>query len=82
MDHKLQILERIQTIFRRELNDETLQISYKSSTSTVENWDSMNNLILISAIESEFDVSFPIEIIFNAENVGDLCDYILLLKNK
>ena len=41
----------------------------------------MNNLILISAIEKEFNMSFPLDIIFDAKNVGDLCDYILSQSN-
>lgn len=73
-----EILAKIEKIFRRELEDDLLQITRASSVNTVEKWDSMNNLILISAIESEFNVSFPIDIIFSAQNVGDLCDFILI----
>jgi len=77
MEQRSQILEKIQEIFRTELKDNTLVINDNSSTNNVENWDSMNNLLLISAIESEYSISFPIDIIFSAKNVGDLCDYIL-----
>lgn len=77
MEQRIMILEKIQEIFRTELNNNTLIITDNSSTNNVENWDSMNNLIIISAIETEFNISFPIDIIFNARNVGDLCDYIL-----
>ena len=43
----------------------------------MEKWDSISNLILISAIEEKFNVVFPLDFIFKAENVGDLCDYIM-----
>ena len=74
---KAQILEAITEIFRRELSDPGLNLDYNSSTNTVEKWDSINNLVLISAIEDHFKMSFSVDAIFAAENVGDLCDYIL-----
>lgn len=76
MDKKEQILIQVEQIFRKELSDENIQITFDSSANTIEKWDSINNLILISAIEEQFDISFPIEIIFSANNVGDLINYI------
>jgi acyl carrier protein len=76
MDKKEQILLQVEQIFRKELNDENLQIKFDSSANTIEQWDSINNLILVSAIEEHFNISFPIEIIFSANNVGDLINYI------
>ena len=76
MDKKQQILQQVEQIFRKELNDESLQITFDSSANTVEQWDSINNLVLISAIEEQFNISFSIEVIFSANNVGDLINYI------
>ena len=77
MDKREVILEEVTRIFRKELEDEQLQISFDSSAKTVEKWDSITNLMLITAIEEKFNIVFPVEFIFEAENVGDLCDYIL-----
>lgn len=77
---KAQILEAITEIFRRELNDPGLNLDYTSSTNSVEKWDSINNLVLISAIEDHFKISFSVDFIFAAENVGDMCDYVLQQK--
>jgi len=76
MDKKEQILAQVEQIFQKELNDENLQITFESSANTIEQWDSINNLILISAIEEKFNISFPIDVIFSANNVGDLINYI------
>ena len=77
MGTREEILRKIEEIFKTELEDDSMQITYESSTNNVDKWDSMNNLIIISAIEKEFNISFPLDIIFDAKNVGDLCDYIL-----
>lgn len=78
MRTKEEVLSKIEEIFRKELEDSSIDVTYESSPNNIEKWDSMNNLILISAIESEFKISFPLDIIFDAKNIGDLCDYILL----
>ena len=77
MGTREEILRKIEEIFKTELEDDSMQITYESSTNNVDEWDSMNNLIIISAIEKEFNISFPLDVIFDAKNVGDLCDYIL-----
>ena len=77
MDKKETILQEITAIFRKELGDDTLEITYSSSAQTIEKWDSITNLVLLSAIEEKYGIVFPIEFIFTAENVGHLCDYIL-----
>lgn len=77
MEKREYILHEIELIFRKELEDENLTVTYESSADSVEKWDSISNLLLISAIEERFNITFPIEFIFKAENVGDLCDYIL-----
>lgn len=71
------ILKEVEKIIRRELGNEALEINFESSTDSVEKWDSINNLIIISSIEEHFSLSFPIEVIFSSKNVGDLCDYIV-----
>ena len=77
MEKREKILQEVTGIFRRELEDKDLEITYSSSARTVEKWDSITNLILITAIEEKFNIVFPVEFIFKAENVGDLCDYIM-----
>ena len=81
MQIREEILRKIEVIFNTELGNDSIEITYESSTNNVDSWDSMNNLILISAIEKEFNMSFPLDIIFDAKNVGDLCDYILSQSN-
>jgi acyl carrier protein len=76
MNKKKEILVELQQIFRNELEDNDLILDFESSATNTDRWDSINNLMIISSIEEKFKMSFPIDVIFEAENVGDLIDYI------
>jgi acyl carrier protein len=76
MEKKELILNKITQIFRENLDEPGLVLNYSSSADDVAKWDSINNLVLLTEIESFFEITFPIDIILNARNVGDLCDYV------
>ena len=75
--NKLEILKKIEFIFQRDLNDEKIELSFSTSANEIEKWDSITNLVLIAAIEEEFQISFPVEVIFEADNIEYLIDYIV-----
>jgi acyl carrier protein len=75
--NKLKILKRIELIFRRELNDDKIELSFATTANEIDKWDSISNLILLVAIEEEFQISFPLEVIFEADNIGYLIEYIV-----
>ena len=64
--------EVISNIFGTPLNE----INGQSSPDTIENWDSINHMKLITALEEEFDVEFTDEEILEMQNVK-LIKYIL-----
>jgi acyl carrier protein len=74
--NKGEILSEIQSIFRKELDDEGLEITYDSSPDSVEKWDSINNLVLISAIEDHFNLNFSTDAIFSIHTIDDIILYI------
>ena len=66
------IKEVISNMFGTPLNG----INDQSSPDTIENWDSINHMKLITALEEEFDVEFTDEEILEMQNVK-LIKYIL-----
>lgn len=76
MNKREQILKEFQQIFRNELEDDTVIVDIDSSVDNTDKWDSINNLMIITAIEERYQISFPIDVIFNANNVGDLISFI------
>lgn len=71
-----QILEDIQNIFREKFEQPNLVLKLSDSSETVEQWDSVSNLIVINSIEEKYNIAFTIDAIFDAQTVGDLCDYV------
>ena len=59
------IISRVMEIESSELTDE-------SGAEDVENWDSYNGLLLVDEIESEFNVKFTIEEIFDINSITDI----------
>jgi acyl carrier protein len=59
-------------VFRRVFKDPGLQIEDSTTSQDVAAWDSLNHLVLISAIESEFKVKFKLKELMGMDSVGDL----------
>lgn len=66
MDERLiSLLEDILGIDGEEINEQT-------SADNVSQWDSLNHLKVITAIEEEFDIIFTMDEVESVENVGEL----------
>ena len=51
---------------------ESSELTDESGAEDVENWDSYNGLLLVDEIESEFNVKFTIEEIFDINSITDI----------
>jgi acyl carrier protein len=66
----LEILQRLNVVFRDVLDDPGLVITEESSGSTVPNWDSLSHINIIAASEHEFGVKFALGELQELKNVG------------
>jgi acyl carrier protein len=67
-----QIFDEVAEICKQTFGDPNLNITPETSAKDVENWDSMTNLILIDSLEKRFEITFSLDDIMNAANIGDL----------
>ncbi|MDE5493021.1 acyl carrier protein [Elizabethkingia meningoseptica] len=74
------LFKEIQEIFRDIFDDETLDITDSTNSSDIEEWDSLNHVSLIVAIEKEFEVKFSFEELATLKNVGTMVDLIMIKK--
>lgn len=65
------ILARLQPIFR-DILDPDLVLTEDLDASKVPQWDSLNHISLVVAIESEFGVELTAEELATLRNVGDM----------
>ena len=65
-------LERMQRLFRDVLDNPKLVLTPESRAETIEGYDSLVHINIISAVEQEFGVRFELDDILALENAADL----------
>jgi acyl carrier protein len=68
------LLEEVQAIFRDVFDQPDLVIPRESNASTVEDWDSLAHVNLVTAIERRYKVKFALGELQDLKNVGDMLD--------
>lgn len=70
------VLEELQPIFRDILDLPDLVVTRQSNAASVEGWDSLAHVNLVTAIEKKFRVKFALGELQELQNVGDMVDLI------
>jgi len=76
MDRK-ELLTKINEVFIDVLDDDQLQIAESTSAEDVDEWDSLNHIHLVVAIEKALKLRFTASEIQSWANVGEMMDNIL-----
>ena len=74
--NRTEILEKLTAIFQDVFDDEKITIDEATTATDIEDWDSLTHIMLLSAIEGEFDVKIDMKAIRGLNNVGDIVDMI------
>jgi len=72
-------LPKLQSVFIDVFDDEDLTISNSMSSDDIEDWDSLNHIVLVLSIEKCFDIRFMTGEVQSLNDVGDM---IKLLEEK
>ncbi len=73
---KAEIMESLTGIFREVFDDPALVLRDQTTAADVENWDSLNHIDLIVAVERKFKVRFTTREVTSLNTVGDLAELI------
>ena len=68
--------EAVQQIFRDNFDDEELVLTRETCADDIEDWDSLEQINLLTAIEKKFGLKFGLADVRDLQNVGDLLDLI------
>jgi acyl carrier protein len=68
---------RINEIFRDVFDDETITVEDSTTADDVEDWDSLEHINLIVAMEDEFGMKFTMGEVTGMKNVGEAADIIM-----
>lgn len=72
---------QVKEIIARVLNVDITVITDNLSSGDIPQWDSVGNLAIISTLEQELDVEFPLEDLFDLTSVRSFVDEVNKLKN-
>jgi acyl carrier protein len=73
---KEESLIRLQDIFRTVFKNKELIIGYSTSMKDIDDWDSLTHVIIIDAVEKQFNFKFDLRDMLAIESVNDLCNKI------
>ena len=69
---------KMNEIFRNVFDDESIVLTDETNANDIEDWDSLEQINLIVAIENEFEMMFDMAEVADLANVGEMVDLILL----
>ena len=71
------VYEKMNEIFRNVFDDETIELHDETNAEDIDDWDSLEQINLIVAIENEFGMMFDMAEVADLANVGEMVDLIL-----
>ena len=69
-----EIFNGVQDIFRDIFDEDDLVIQDSTGSDDIEDWDSLNHINLVSAIEKEFKIRFALGELQTLKDVGAMID--------
>ncbi len=71
------VFEKLNTIFRDNFDDDGINLTDSTSSEDIEDWDSLEQINLMVAIQDAFGIKFNIDEVNAMKNVGEMADAIL-----
>ena len=76
------LMSDIQDIFRDNFDDDSLVITRETTADDIEDWDSLEQINLLTAMEKKFGIKFTLDDVRGLANVGDMADLSVRLKGE
>ena len=69
--------EKLNSVFRDIFDDEDITVNDATTADDIEDWDSLEHINLIAAVEKCFGIKFTMGEVMGMKNVGEMMDIIL-----
>ncbi len=70
------VYDRLNEVFRDVFDDETIVVNENTTADDIEDWDSLEHINLVVAIENEFGIKFSMGETTSLKNVGEMVSLI------
>ena len=71
-----EIFQRLDRVFQDVFDDDTIHVTPKTTADDIEDWDSLEQINLLTAIEKKFNIKFKLADVRGLKDVGDLLDLV------
>ncbi len=74
---KSDVLKIVNEVFIETLDNKDIVLNYDTTAKDVEDWNSLNHVQLVVAIEKQFKIRFTSKEFYSWKNVGEMLDSIV-----
>ena len=71
-----EVFEKLNEVFQDVFDDDSIRVTPNTTADDIEDWDSLEHITLISAVEREFRMKFKMGEISSMKNVGEMASII------
>ena len=72
-----EVYEQLNEVFRDVFDDDSITVNDATTSNDIEEWDSLEHINLIAAVEQEFGMRFSMGQVVSMKNAGERVDIIL-----
>ena len=79
---KEQAMERLTEIFRDVFDDDSIVLTPETTAADIEDWDSLEHINLIAAVEKAFKMRFTVKEVAGMKCVGEMAEIVMARAKK
>ena len=72
-----EVFATLNEVFQDVFDDESITVNEETTADDIEDWDSLEQINLIAAVEQEFGMKFTMGQVVTMKNVGEMADIIM-----
>lgn len=72
-----EVFEKLDGVFQDVFDDETIHVDETTTSADIEDWDSLEHINLVVAVEKTFGIKFNMGEVVTMKNVGAMVDIIM-----
>ncbi len=74
---KEEIYNALDEVFQEVFDDDEIHVNESTTADDIEDWDSLEHINLVVAVENKFGIKFNMNEVTTMKNVGEMVDIIL-----
>ena len=74
--NKNEVIARLNEVFRDVFDDDSIVVNESTTSADIDDWDSIEHINLIGAVEEEFGMRFKMKEVSGMKNVGEMINIV------